>query len=462
MFERQVDELPHIVTPPPGPQSKAYLAKEAELLYSSWDANRVIPFVTRRKEGWAIEDLDGNRYIDMATGWASTPLGAGHEDVLRASVQALWESGGIECTSYITNYYIVELAEKLLEIAPSNLTRVAPDTTGTEAVEAALRLAREQTGRHFIISFHGAFHGGNYGAGAAGPTSPDVGRGIREFMHGFIHVPYPTCYRCPFRQTYPECGLACLHYIDDVILRYEVAPDQVAGVLFEPIQGENGVQIPPDGWMEGLFALARKYDWVLIDDEVQTGFGRTGKMWAIEHWPEVEIDLMPLAKALSGGALPIAAVLGTERAMTASDDIYLGGTFAWQPAACAGALAGIEALQRERVLDNVAELERIAQEVMLPWVERYEVVGDVRIKGVYIAVEFVYDKETKAPGRDIAAAVHDRAVRKGLVPIYERTIWWIRLLPALNMPPALFRKGLDLLEEAIYETSKEYALGVAA
>ncbi|NPA07195.1 MAG: aspartate aminotransferase family protein [Chloroflexi bacterium] len=450
-------ERPHVPIPPPGPKSRALLEKEKRLLYSAWSADKTVPFILKAKRGWLLEDVDGNRYLDMVTGWASTPLGARYEPVLKASVEALWESGGVECVSYITDYRVLALAEKLIAIAPPNMTRVAPDTTGTEAVEASLRLARAATGRYFIITFHGSFHGGNYTAGTAGPTSPDVGKGLREYVHGFIHVPYPTCYRCPFGQTYPQCGLTCLRYIEDVILRYEVAPEQIAGVLFEPIQGENGVQIPPDEWMQGLYAMAQKYGWVLIDDEVQTGFGRTGKMWAIEHWPDVQVDLMPLAKSLSGGALPIAAVLGTEETMTADDELYLGGTFAWQPAACAGALAGIEALEQERVLENVAELERIAREVMLPWRETYALVGDVRIKGTYIAVEFVRDRERKTPAVDEAAAIHQTAVRKGLVGIYENGLWWIRLLPALNMPPELFRHGLTLLEEAIADVERRAA-----
>ncbi len=452
---------PRIVTPPPGPKSRAYMEREKRLFFAAWYTDKDVPLIMRRKRGWLIEDVDGNRYIDMATGWASTPLGAGYEPVIERTIEVLRESGGVECTDYVTDVHLFDLAEKLVEVSPPNLTRVAPDTTGTEAVEAALRLAREKTGRYFVITFHGSFHGGNYGAAGAGPLSPDVTRGIKEYIHGFIHVPYPTCYRCPFRQTYPACGLACLDYIEDVVLRYETTPDQIAGVLYEPIQGENGVYIPPDGWIEGLHEMGRKYGWVMMDDEVQTGFGRTGKMFAIEHWPGVEVDLMPLAKALSGGALPIAAVLGTDAVMTASDEIYLGGTFAWQPAACAGALAGIEAMERERVLENVARLEQIAQERLASLVDRYEIVGDVRIKGVYIALEFVEEKESKRPAPTLTRAIHRRLLAKGLIAIHEAGLWWIRLLPALNMPPDLFRRGCDLIEEAVAEVSREQGRGVA-
>ena len=456
-------DTPKIVTPPPGPKSRAYMEKERKLFFAAWYADKDVPFILRRKKGWTLEDVDGNRYIDMVTGWASTPLGAGYEPVIERAIEVLRESGGIECTDYVTDIHLFELAEKLVEISPAQLTRVAPDTTGTEAVEAALRLARETTGRYFILTFHGSFHGGNYGAAGAGPTSPDVTRGIREYIHGFIHVPYPTCYRCPLRQTYPECNLACVDWIEDVILRYETAPEQIAGVLYEPVQGENGIYIPPDGWMERLHEMGERYGWAMIDDEVQTGFGRTGKMFAIEHWPDAvdKVDLMPLAKALTGGGLPIAAVLGTDEMMTSSDEIYLGGTFAWQASACAGAVAGLEALERENALDNVAELEAIAQEMLGSLADKYEIVGDVRIMGLYIALEFVEDKASRKPARAITREIHKECIRRGLVLIDEEGIWWLRLLPALNMPAALFRKGCAIIEESIDEVSRRHGKGVA-
>ena len=453
-----------MVTPPPGPKSRAFLEKERHLFFAGWYTQKAVPFIMQRKQGWFIEDVDGNRYLDMVTGWASTPLGAGHPEVLRRVIEALQQSGGIECTDYITDVSLFDLAEKLVDISPPHLTRVAPDTTGTEAVEAAMRLAREATSRYFLITFHGSFHGGNYGAAGAGPLSPDVTRGIKEYIHGFIHVPYPTCYRCPFGvgQDYPRDGVPCctLDYIENVVLRYETGPDQIAGVLYEPIQGENGVFIPPDGWLEHLHALGERYGWVMIADEVQTGFGRTGKMFAIEHWPGVKPHLMPLAKSLSGGGLPIAAVLGTEAVMTASQEIYLGGTFAWQPAACAGALAGIQIMERDHVLDNVQVLEQVAIETLSPLVERYEMVGDVRIKGVYIALEFVTDRQRRTPAPGLTREVHLACIRKGLVPIHEPGLWWIRLLPALNMPPDLFRRGCDLIAEAIDDICRQRGMGM--
>jgi 4-aminobutyrate aminotransferase-like enzyme len=449
---------PQVIVLPPGPNSRHYLEREKKLFYKGWYADKDVPFIVRRKKGWILEDVDGNRFIDTVTGWASTLLGAAHEEITQATIDALWESG-IECTDYVTFTHLFPLAEKLVAISPRRLTRVAPDTTGTEAVESAVRLMREASGRPFVISFYGGFHGGNYGTGAAGPLEPGITRGIKQFMVGYIYAPYPYCYRCPFKLTYPDCNLWCLDHIENIILRYETSADQIAGVLIEPVEGEAGVIIPPGDYFPRLRALCDKYGWYLCADEVQTGFGRTGKMFCIEHW-DVEPDIMPLAKALSGGSLPIGAVLGSED-LLADSELYLGGTFAWHPAACAGALKGIEVMERDQVLDHVADLERFAMDRLGPLASRYQVVGDVRIKGLYIALEFVKDKISKEPAQELAREIHFECIRRGLLPVHEEGLWWLRLYPALNMPQNTFAMACDIVEEAIAETSHKYGLGTA-
>lgn len=449
---------PQVMIAPPGPNSRLYLEREKALFFKGWYGHKNVPFVVRRKKGWILEDVDGNRFIDAVTGWASTPLGAAHEEVTRATVDALWESG-VECTDYVTFAHLFPLAEKLVAISPRRLTRVAPNTTGTEAVESAVRLMREASGRPFVITFYGGFHGGNYGTGSAGPLEPGITRGIKQFVGGYIYAPYPYCYRCPFKLTHPDCDLWCLDYIENVVLRYETTADQVAGVLIEPVEGEAGVIIPPDDYFPRLRALCDKYSWYLCADEVQTGFGRTGRMFCVEHW-DVEPDVMPLAKALSGGALPIAAVLGSAE-LLADCELYLGGTFAWHPAACAGALKGIEVMARDRVLDHVVELERVANDRLIPLMSRYEIVGDVRIKGLYIALEFVKDKVSKEPAKDLTREIHWECIRRGLVPVHEHGLWWLRLYPALNMPGDTFATVCDIVERAIEEVAHKYGAGIA-
>jgi 4-aminobutyrate aminotransferase-like enzyme len=449
---------PQVSVLPPGPTSRLYLEKERGLFYKSWYGVKDVPFIARRKRDWIIEDVDGNRYIDMVTGWASTPLGAVHKEITQTVVDALWESG-VECTDYVTFETLFPLAERLVDISPRRLTRVAPDTTGTEAVEAAVRLMREASGRPFVITFHGGFHGGNYGTGSAGAVEPSVTRGVKQFIVGYLHAPYPYCYRCPFKLSYPDCDLWCLDYIENGILRYETSPDEIAGLLIEPVEGEAGVIVPPDEYFPRLRALCDKYDWFLCADEVQTGFGRTGKMFAMEHWA-VEPDIMPLAKGLSGGVLPLAAVLGSER-LIANSELYLGGTFAWHPAACAGALKCIEIIERDKVLEHVTRLEAFATDRLNPLIARYQIVGDVRIKGLYIALEFVKEKDTKIPAPELTQQVHRACIQHGLVPVHEEGLWWLRLYPALNMPQETFGQGCDILEEAIHRVSRENGMGIA-
>ena len=449
---------PQVTVPPPGPNSRLYLEAERRLFSKAWHINKDVPFIVRRKKGWVLEDVDGNRYIDAVTGWASTPLGAVHEEVTQATVDALWESG-VECTDYVTFTHLFPLAEKLVAISPRRLTRVAPDTTGTEAVESAVRVMRQTSCRPFVITFYGGFHGGNYGTGAAGPLDPSTAHGIKPFIVGYIYAPYPYCYRCPFKLTHPDCNLWCLEYIENTILRYETTADQIAGVLIEPVEGEAGVIIPPDDYFPRLRSLCDRYGWYLCADEVQTGFGRTGKMFCVEHW-NVEPDIMPLAKGLSGGALPIAAVLASE-ALLADSELYLGGTFAWHPAACAGALKGIEVIERDRVLDHVTDLERFAVDRLGQWVSKYAIVGDVRIKGMYIGLELVKDQVSKEPAAELTREVHSACIRRGLLPVHEEGLWWLRLYPALNMPQRTFAMACDFLEEAIEEVSRRHGLGVA-
>jgi 4-aminobutyrate aminotransferase-like enzyme len=282
---------------------------------------------------------------------------------------------------------------------------------------------------------------------ALGAELAEIGRRIREITAGFVHVPFPNSYRSAFAPPRPGgTGDATVDYIRDYLLFHAVDPADVAGVIIEPIVGEGGVLIPPDSFWPALTELCRDYGWLLCADEVESGFGRTGSMFAVEHW-DVRPDLMCLAKAFSGGALPIAAVLGTETVMGTFSDVETGSTWSWLPAACAGALAGIELFERQRVLDNVLRLDAIAREVLAPLPDRFDVVGDVRIKGTYIAVEFVKDKLTKERYPELQEAVELACVRRGLVVITHNAA--LRVLPSLTMKADLFRKGMDIIVESI-------------
>jgi 4-aminobutyrate aminotransferase-like enzyme len=280
-------------------------------------------------------------------------------------------------------------------------------------------------------------------------------------MSGWINVPFPTCYRCPYHLDYPGCDIGCLDYIEELILQYKATPDSIAGVNVEFIQGENGVQIPPPEWPRRLFELCKKHDWILYNDEVQEGVGRTGKWFSIEHYPGVEAELLSLGKGLSGGLMPLACTLGSDRMSGPAGELYTGGTFAGNPAACLMAAKLIEVMERDRVLDNVVDLERVAKARFGAMKEKYEIVGDVRVLGAYMAIEFVEDRESKAPGHDLCREVVYALERKGVVPIYEPAFCYFRPTPALNQPVELFSVGCDLVEEAVLEVSEKYGKGVA-
>lgn len=438
-------QVPEIKTEPPGPRSKAVLDRQRELTYlgAEFDSN---PFVAVRKVDYAIEDLDGNVYLDMSSGWGSTPLGAAHPAVLEATLEAL-PRFGVEDSHHLASAPMLPLAEKLVSIAPEGLTRVDIALSGTEAVEIAMKLMRRATGRQLILGFFGQYHGESPGVAALGAEFARTSRGIREITPGYVHVPFPNSYRNPFADPRPGgSGDVTIDYIRDYLLFHVVDPNDVAGVIIEPIVGEGGVLIPPDSFWPALTDLCEEHGWLLCADEVESGFGRTGSMFAVDHW-DVRPDLMCLAKAFSGGVLPIAAVLGTEEIMGAFSDAETGSTWSWLPAACAGALAGIEAFERDDVLGNVLRLEEVAHRMLDPLLDRFDVVGDVRIKGTYIAVEFVGDRTTKTRVPQFQHAVEMECVRRGLVVIPDGASF--RVLPSLTMPPDVFSSGMQIVIDSI-------------
>jgi 4-aminobutyrate aminotransferase-like enzyme len=439
--------VPRLVATPPGPGSLELRARQKKVAWSG--ALDTMPIAVKRKHGSTIEDVDGNLLIDMLSGWGATNVGATHPEVLAAAIDALRDYGQ-EIPDYIGSPLVVELAETLVRIAPEPLARVTFEISGTEAVESAMKFMRAKTGRPFVLTFLGQYHGESYGAQAVGSQASGYSRFMRELNNGYVHVPYPNPYRCPFHAVEAECdGVCVIEYIREQLLPYLVAPDRIAGVMIEPIAGEAGVWIPPDPFWPALRELCEEHDWLLCDDEAQTGMGRCGTMFAAGIW-DLHPDLMVLAKGLSGGILPIAACLGSEAVM-GDTEVYAGGTYAWFPPSCSAALKGIEILERGDALANCMRLEAIARQRLEPLAERHAIVGQARVKGLYIAVEFVKDKSSKTKAIQEARAVHMACLRRGIVDIYDRGMNVVRWQPALTMPEDMFVRACDILEEAIAE-----------
>ena len=322
--------VPSVHTELPGPRSRELLEQQAAVMYGPMREFDEVPLVLSDRTDWIIEDVDGNTWVDHQACWGSSPLGA-HPPAVEAAVIEAQTRYGMEITDYVTSEPVVALAKRLVEIAPPGMTRVAPSVSGTLAVESGLKFARAATGRPMILSFLGQYHGeASYLTAALGTDLSEVTTGSAQYVPGFVFAPYPNRFRAPFHKgPGPYDDTMYVDYIEDWLLVHQVEPEQIAGVLIEPIAGEGGILIPSDEFWRRMTALCERFGWLMILDEVQTGFGRCGTMFTAERW-DLRPDLLLMGKGIAGGGQPLAGVLGTEEVL-ADSDVHSGGTFAWVP-----------------------------------------------------------------------------------------------------------------------------------
>jgi len=442
-----------IKTTPPGPETRRLAAREKVLFpdgaYGDPDERF---FIAARGQGSLIEDVDGNRFIDFGAGWATNNVGNCNPEVVEA-VNAMMSQSGVVCwTSAGNSVQRLQLAEKLLAICPKRTDKVLFLTTGTEAVEAALRIMRRASERPFVLSFYGQYHGLSYGAMGAGPLNAELREDVTPLVNGYLFAPYPYAYRTPLRSRNGGAGKATLDYIEETLLTYSVPASKIAGVLVEPVVGEAGVWIPPDDFLPGLREMCDRHGWYLCIDEVQSGFGRCGKWWAAEHWG-VEPDLLVIGKGLSGGSMPIAAVAGKGDIMDKAH-AFLAGTYAGHPAACAAGMKTIEIIQRDHLLEHATTLGEYGLKRLQEMKDKYPIIGEVRGKGLWLVAEFVKDRETREKNFEVAAEINRHCLQNGLYYIHDSISWFARIQPPLNIERALFEQGLDILEEAIRRASR--------
>jgi len=440
-----MDKVPNIVTPPPGPKSKALLEKRNDLIPPG--VYLVQPITIAESKGAVMKDVDGNVYIDFTSGIGVTSLGHCVDEVVETiSRQA---AKLIHSCIHVVNYEpYIDLAKKLTEVTPGNFKkRAILLNSGSEAVENAVKIVRQHTGRPGIISFENSFHGRSYMALTLTGKWDPYKVGFGPFVPGVHFTPFAYCYRCSFHLEYPGCSLHCVHHIEKSVLKTQIPPDQVGAIISEPIQGEGGFIAPPDDYFKEIKKICDAHDIKLIIDEIQTGFARTGKMWAIEHYG-VEPDLMVMAKAIASG-LPLSAVVARDELMK---DVYpgsLGGTYGGNPIACATALKVLEIIEREKVVEQAATLGKKLRKRLDEFYDRYEVIGDVRGKGPMLAMELVKDRKTKEPNPEAASKVMKTCLGAGLLTLkaglYSNCI---RLHPPLTIEDELLEKGLAIMEEA--------------
>ena len=445
----KMSAYPKIVVSPPGPKAIDFLKKDERFISPSYV--RYYPLVVESANGCVVKDVDGNEYIDLNAGIACMNVGHNHPKVVSAIKG--------QCDRFLhysnTDFYykeVINLAEKLAEITPGNFEKKTFfGNSGTEVVEAAIKLAKWHTRKQLFIGFISAFHGRTVGALSFTASKPAQRRYFSPLMPGVAHVPYAYCYRCPFKLTYPECHYWCVDFIDEFVLQKYVPPEDVAAMLFEPIQGEGGYVVPPPEYFQRLKKLADKYGLLIIDDEVQSGIGRTGKWFAIEHW-NVEPDIICSAKALASG-LPIGATVAKAKIMDWTEGSHAS-TFGGNPLSCAAAAAVLEVIKEEKLLENANKQGAYALKRLGELKERSEIVGDVRGKGLMIGVELVEDKESKKPAAQKAAQVIIRSWKRG-VAIVTCGASTIRIVPPLTIQREMLDTALDIVEDTIEEVAKE-------
>ena len=442
-------EYPKIVVRPPGPKARELIEKDERLISPSYV--RFYPLVVESANGCIVRDVDGNEYIDFNSGLVCMNVGHNHPNVIKAIKKQLERFLHYSNTDF---YYkeVVDLAEKLCEITPGKFDKkVYYGNSGTEAVEAAIKLAKWHTRKPRFIGFIGAFHGRTTGSLSFTASKPVQRKHFFPLMPGVTHVPYPYCYRCAFKQNFPECNYWCIDYIDEYVLHKYVPPEEVAAILFEPIQGEGGYVVPPEGFFQRLKRLADKYGILLIDDEVQAGMGRTGRWFAIEHW-EVEPDIICMAKALASG-LPLGAIIARARIMDWEGGSHAS-TFGGNPLACVAAAAAIDTIKEENLLENAARQGNYILKRLNELKERSKIVGDVRGKGLMIGVEIVEDKDSKKAAPDLAKEIMMRSWKRG-VAIITCGVSTLRIAPPLIITRELVDAAMEIIEDVISEVERE-------
>jgi 4-aminobutyrate aminotransferase len=359
----------------------------------------------------AVEDVDGNLFLDFMAGIAVATTGHSHPRVVQAIEEQARRFLHI-CGSDFYYEPMMELAEKLSRLAPgAGPKKVFFTNSGTETVEAAFKLARFATKRQHVIAFHGAFHGRTMGSLSLTASRSSHRAHFSPLVPGVHHIPYAFCHRCPYHLTYGSCGIACVTDIEKILFRHEVAPEEVAAIFVEPIQGEGGYIVPPPEYLPMLQDLCRRYGILLIADEIQSGFGRTGKMFACEHWG-IEPDIICAAKGIASG-MPLGAMIARSEISTWTHGTH-GSTFGGNPVACAAALATI-ALIEDGLMKNAAEVGSFLIDQLAQIKTRNTVIGDVRGLGLMIGVEFVSANGAGVPDAALRDRVMMKCFEKGLL-----------------------------------------------
>ena len=436
----------NIVTEPPGPKARTMVEQDRRHIASS---TKVSSVVADHASGGVVTDVDGNDLMDFASGVAVLNVGHCHPRVVKAvkeQAERMFHFAG-------TDFYYslqVDLARRLEETVPGDREKkVFFSNSGTESIEAAMKLSRWSSGRDRFLAFMGAFHGRTFGSLSLTASRPVHQKRFFPVVPGTVHVPYAYCYRCAYGMEPSSCGAHCARVIEEVYFQANVPPEEMAALFIEPVQGEGGYIVPPKRFVTEIASICRRYGILLVDDEIQAGMGRTGRMWAIEHF-DVVPDVLCTSKALGSG-VPIAATVFPAR-MDMVEGAH-SNTFGGNLLGCASALATFDVIDDERLLDRASSLGDHLHSRLMEMQERYDIIGDVRGLGLMQAVELVKDQETKKHAVAERDRVIERAFRHGLI-LLPAGRSAIRFIPPLTVDEDFVDEGMGILDVALTEAVK--------
>ena len=448
---------PKLAGPLPGPKAKAVVDADAKWISPSY--TRSYPLVAKRGRGVRIEDVDGNQFLDFASGIGVCSTGHCHPEVVKAIQDQAAELIHMSGTDF---YYeaMIQLAERVSKIAPMpGPHKFYYGNSGAEAIECALKLARYHTGRQNIIAFYGAFHGRTMGALSLTASKAQQRRRFGPLVPGITHVRYPYAYRgCSGGPQEEEAfALGCARYIEEKLFKTTMPPEEVAAIFVEPIQGEGGYVVAPTIFMQELRKICDRHGILLVADEVQSGVGRTGKWWAIEH-SGVEPDMVCIAKGIASG-MPLSICMTRAHIMDWKPGSHAS-TFGGNPVAIAAAMATLDVLEREGVA-NAAKVGNAMMQRLKEWPRKHPIVGDVRGRGLMIGIEIVKDQDTREAASEWRNRIETLAFDRGLL-ILGCGETSIRLAPPLIVKQEEADIALDILEESIAEVERQHLPAMAA
>ena len=441
-------KLPRLLTALPGPNAKRVVERDAQFVSPSY--TREYPLVAKAGRGALVEDVDGNVFLDFAAGIAVCSTGHCHPKVVAAIQKQAAELIHMSGTDF---YYesLTQLAERLGKIVPgAEAKRVYFGNSGTEALEAAIKLARYATRREKLIAFYGCFHGRTLGALSLTASKAAQRKGFGTLLAGVIHIPYPYAYRCPYGHAAEICGSEIIDFLEGEVFKRMADPEEIAAIIIEPIQGEGGYVPAPKTFLVELQRVAREHGILLVVDEVQSGMGRTGKWWASDH-AGIEPDILCTAKGIASG-MPLGATVARASVMNWKPGAHAS-TFGGNPVSIAAAQATLDLLEGG-LIENARRLGDYLFARMSDWREKFPIVGDVRGRGLMIGVEIVRDQKTKEKAPELRNLILRKAFEKGLLVLGagENTV---RLAPPLVIDEDQADFAVKILEACLKETPKK-------